>query len=110
MASCNSSSYGYSMAGDDGAKTHAVERLTFPFDTGTASIVGNLSRSKHEMAGHNCSTYGYVMGGIHTTLSSQIERIAFPFDSGTAIIVGLLGSAVYKNGYIDGTDFVTLFI
>ena len=74
--------YGYSMGGDS-----TIDRITFPFDSGTATHVGNLSGSRHYAAGCNSSNYGYSMGGVSL---STIDRITFPFDSGTATHVGNL--------------------
>ena len=43
--------YGYNMGGYASVYLSTVERITFPFDSGTASIVGNLSASKRYVAG-----------------------------------------------------------
>ena len=43
--------YGYNMGGYTSVYFSTVERITFPFDSGTASIVGNLSASKRYVAG-----------------------------------------------------------
>jgi len=110
---CNSSNYGYAMGGnyyDNGNNIlfSTIDRITFPFDFGISSSVGNLSGDRHGVAGCNSSDHGYAMGG--TSGSSVIDRIIFPFDSGTAIHVGNLSGSKGAAVGCDGTDFVTLFI
>ena len=100
------------MGGIDGTNSiSTIDRITFPFDSGTASHVGNLSGSRNNSAGCNSSTHGYCMGeyGGGNRLST-IDRITFPFDSGTANHVGNLSVFRYNSVGCDGTDFVTLFI
>jgi len=76
--------YGYSMGGSDGNYTSTIDRITFPFDSGTAAHDGNLSGTRQLAAGCNSSNYGYCMGGHDSGYTSTIDRITFPFDSGTA--------------------------
>ena len=83
--------YGYSMGG---YYLSTIDRITFPFDSGTASHVGYLSSSKGYAPACNSSNYGYVMGGYNGSAHmSTIDRITFPFDSGTASHVGNLLNA-----------------
>jgi len=56
MAACNSSSHGFVMSGNDLSgrlfpKVSYVQRISFPFDSGTASQVGNMSSSNYRCAG-----------------------------------------------------------
>ena len=44
------SDFGYNMGGNNSVFLSTVDRLTFPFNSGTASIVGNLSASKYGSA------------------------------------------------------------
>ena len=94
------SNYGYNMGGHNGSDyISTIDRITFPFDSGTASKVGNLSGSRSYSAGCNSSNYGYCMGGYTSVYFSTIDRITFPFDSGTASAVGnLSGSRTYSTG------------
>jgi len=95
VSSCNSSTYGYIAGGSadvSGVYVSVIDRITFPFDSGTASTVGNLSTVTSEPAGCNSSTHGYVMGGY--THGSAVDRFQFPFDSGTGVHVGDLSRSV----------------
>lgn len=100
---CNSSEYGYTLGNRfaSGAATWQsyIERLTFPFSSGSASHVGNLSKSNGYNAQLNSSSHGYTIGGEtqDDALISDIERITFPFDSGTATKVGV-ASQWYRSG------------
>ncbi len=108
------SDYGYSLGGaDDENYQTIVERITFPFDSGTASHVGNMSGTRYHNAGCNSSNYGYSLGGTEengTDARTIIDRITFPFDSGTSTHVGNLSSTRYQNAGCDGIDFVTMFV
>lgn len=88
--------YGFIAGGYEASPIYVstIDRVTFPFDSGTASLVGNLNESKGNNAGCNSSNYGYVMGGYSTSLTlSSINRITFPFDSGTASAVGNIANS-----------------
>jgi len=86
--------YGYTMGGHGGSNNlSTIDRIIFPFDSGTAIHVGNLSSVRRENGGCNSSNYGYAMGGNISDYLSIIDRITFPFDSGTATHVGNLSSA-----------------
>ncbi len=94
---CNSSNYGYVCGGSTkytGAPYFStIDRFSFPFDSGTASHVGNLSESKARLGSCNSSVHGYICGGYNgdpVYRFSTIERFSFPFDSGTATHVGNL--------------------
>jgi hypothetical protein len=42
--------YGYSLGGNDGglySRIDRIDRITFPFDSGTASNVGSMSSSRY---------------------------------------------------------------
>jgi hypothetical protein len=112
VSGCNSSNYGYCMGGyDNGVAVNmsTINRIAFPFDSGTSSQVGNLSGNRRGGGGCNSSNYGYSMGGYVAASVSTIDRIMFPFDSGTASYVGNLSGIKYIPAAIDCTDFVTLF-
>jgi len=107
---CNSSNYGYCMGGADSNYNafSNIDRITFPFNSGTASHVGNLSsNSGIENSGCNSSNYGYHR------INNSVYRITFPFNSGTSVHVGNLTSRTYNTAdsrsWCDGTDFVMLF-
>ena len=110
-SSCNSSNYGYSMGGviyngTSYDKFSIIDRITFPFDSGTASHVGNLSGSRYYIGGCNSSNYGYNMGGYdETNPYSIIDRITFPFDSGTASHVGNLSGSRYGVATCNSSNY-----
>ena len=104
------SNYGYNMGGLSTSYISNIDRITFPFNSGTSSVVGGLSIGKYQSAGCNSSNYGYCMGGSNATVYlSSIDRITFPFNSGTSSAVGNLSGTRYFSAGCDGTDFVTLF-
>jgi len=84
------SNYGYVCGGYSNNELSTIDRFQFPFDSGTASYVGNLSGSSAiRVSANNSSSYGYVCGGHYGFYKfSTIDRFQFPFDSGTASYVG----------------------
>ena len=108
VGTCNSSNYGY-ICGQgyeyqNGTDFSVIERITFPFDSGTSSVVGNLSESKIRNSACNSSDYGYSCGGENGETEavfcfSTVDRFTFPFDSGTTSHVGnLSGSNDFPSG------------
>jgi len=100
---CNSTEFGYSCGGSFGDPYPVqsfIFRFAFPFDSGTASSVGNLSGTRNQCESINSSNYGYIMGGYDASpYISIIDRILFPFNSGTAVNTGnLANSAVIGHG------------
>ncbi len=90
---CNSSNYGYITGISESNNTNfsTIDRITFPFDSGTATHIGNLTGTRGNSSNCNSSNYGFINGGHEgTNILSNIERIVFPFDSGTASHVGNL--------------------
>jgi len=114
----NSSNYGYTATGYaywmGGQYSSIIDRILFPFDSGTAIHVGNFYTAlKERSSGCNSSFYGYNLGGgpyYSGTCFSDVGRITFPFDSGTATYVGNLTGTRGNLAGLDGTDFVSLFI
>ncbi len=110
-STCNSSNHGYIMGGYTGygqTSQSFIQRIEFPFDSGTASIVGNLSGSRQNASGINSSIYGYnLCGSDQTTTISIIDRFEFPFDSGIASVIGNLSYDRSSAAGVDNTDFVT---
>ena len=110
----NSSTHGYNFGGGDVAGgtlyISTVDKFIFPFDSGTASVVGSLSANKKQLPGNNSSNCGYVSGGHDGGVLSTIERVDFPFDIGNVRNVGNLSNAMYWSSATDGTDFVTQLI
>ena len=45
------SDYGYSLGGYDYGNGSLIDRITFPFDSGTASHVGNMSSTRYYVGG-----------------------------------------------------------
>jgi len=100
----NSSTHGYVCGGlsnNDHIWLSTIDRFQFPFDSGTASYIGNLSGNKGCSSANNCSTYGYVYGGYSfdngSWQFSTIDRFQFPFDSGTVSQVGNLNRDEYAS-------------
>jgi len=115
VTSFNSANYGYCIGGTNLNNSYyyysTIDRITFPFDSGTAAHVGNLSGSRNKLTGCNSSNYGYTMSGWNGSANlSSIGRITFPFDSGIATYVGNLSESKSGAAGCDGTDFVTLFV
>ncbi len=108
----NSSTHGYCYGGrsNAAADTSRIERIIFPFASGIASNVGNLSGSKYSTSGCNSTNYGFSAGGYRSSYLSIIDKIIFPFDSGTANNIGNLSQSKYYTCGIDNTDFVSQFI
>ena len=111
----NSSTYGYVCGGYNDSTLvlfSIIDRFQFPFNSGTANQVGNLSGSRGYLSANNSSTYGYVCGGYnhYNGPLSTIDRFQFPFDSGAVNQMGnLSGSRIWLNannssiyGYVCG--------
>ncbi len=102
IAACNSSNYGYFCGGtnhtSDTTKHSSISRITFPFDTGNSTHVGNLSHSAVDINACNSSIYGYIYTiGSNAERNSIIDRIIFPFDSGTSIKAGTVSVIMFKT-------------
>jgi hypothetical protein len=124
LSANNSSTYGYVCGGGyDGSSSYfsTIDRFQFPFDSGTASYVGNLSGNRYHLSANNSSTYGYVCGGYDGGSLFTIDRFQFPFNSGTASYVGNLSGSRYAlsannsstygyvcGGYRGGSTFSTI--
>ncbi len=87
------SEYGFICGGYRGSIRSTIDRITFPFDSGTATHVSDLTVARYYLSANNSSDYGFICGGIDGTYLSTIDRITFPFDSGTATHVGDLTGA-----------------
>lgn len=114
MPSFNSSNHGFVVGGWDegsgGQRFSHVERMLFPFASGTASLQGNISKSMQTAAGVNSTTHGFVMGGTGLTNWSSVDRVTFPFDSGDGTVINNLHAIHSYGGGVDQTDFVTQFV
>ena len=101
LSANNSSTHGYVCGGRNGNSSSyyyynlfTIDRFQFPFDSGTANYVGNLSGSRCFLSANNSSTHGYVCGGWDGNIAfSTIDRFQFPFNSGTANYVGNLSGS-----------------
>ena len=113
-AGFNSSQHGFCVGGSQQISTpvyHSqIERLAFPFDSGTTTFIGFLTRSVRLLNGMNSALYGYTIGGLIGSTSSFVERITFPFASGTASSVGILSRSTSRQACVDDTDFISQFI
>ena len=95
LSANNSSTYGY-VCGGYTFDSHSyyfstIDRFQFPFDSGTANQIGNLSGNRGYLSANNSSTYGYVCGGWDSSsYFSTIDHFQFPFSDGTANCVGNL--------------------
>ena len=105
--------YGYIIGGKQTDHTNdpisSIDRLLFPFDSGTSKLLGNLSQTQCAMSACNSSSSAYIFGGgvlLASTpqLNSSIERFIFPFDSGTATHTGnLTGSKGLTSAFNSST-------
>lgn len=114
-AGCNSSEYGYISCGfqtsdGSGMPLSTIERFTFPFDSGTSSVVGISGDYRRNCASMNSSNHGFVFGGYKDSSNSSagVDRFVFPFSSGFTSVCGnisvarryLGGCNSSTNGYI----------
>lgn len=112
-ATCNSSAHGFILGGQ---ALSSVDRIAFPFDSGTSTTFGNLSTSRSRNSGCNSSINGYSISGTNAgsnTEYTQVDRIDFPFATGNATTVGnLAGTTIsyFNASATDGTDFVNMLI
>ena len=84
--------------------------MTFPFESGTASHVGNLAYILLTGSSFNSTNAGYVCGGYTGSVATNaISKFTFPFDSGTASNIGNLVSSNDGPTGVDNTDFVFQF-
>lgn len=107
-AVCNSSIYGYNMGlHSESLKTQAIDRIVFPFDSGTSEYIGNLYESKVNAMGCNSSSFGYFMGGSDnnsgSNISDKIQRFEFSFDSGTASYIASFANTRNKSGSVNSS-------
>ena len=87
--------YGYGVGGLNTVSISYIDRITFPFDSGTASVVGNVSGTRTYGSSSNSSVHGFCMGGYETSYLTTIDRIIFPFNSGTSTKIGNLFASRY---------------
>ncbi len=81
--------YGYQTGGNGSGAYSIIERLEFPFDSGTMNLVGNLNNTTMNTTGFNSTTHGYNVCGYNgSNRCSTMERITFPFNSGLSTVVG----------------------
>ena len=89
------SDFGYVCSGYDVSNDLSIiDRFIFPFDSGTATHIGNLTENKRRHTANNSSIHGYICGGYDTSNLSIIDRFTYPFDSGSASYVGNLSSEI----------------
>ncbi len=107
------SNYGFIMG-----PASIIDRITFPFDSGTSTQIGNLSAAISGGAGFNASHHGFHSGGNSSGRISSIERFEFPFDSGISDTVGNItgtrtsadGCNSSQHGYTIGGDNSSVII
>lgn len=94
-----------------GSSSAWIDRILFPFDSGTSQTEGYSSPRASQHAGANNDTYGYVIGGYYSSLYiSNVSRFIFPFYGGTATQVGTLADTGRMYACCDTTDFNDLFV
>ncbi len=79
------------MVGGDTIST--IQRILFPFNSGTSSSVGSLPIADLEMGGCESSIHGFCAGGNLNksgSFTSNINRLLFPFNSGVMNVVGYI--------------------
>jgi hypothetical protein len=114
LSANNSSTHGYVCGGESDSGDSflsTIDCFQFPFDSGIASHVDDLSESRERLSANNSSIYGYVCGGTRgISVFSTIDRFQFPFNSGTTSQVGNLSESRDWPSAADGVDFVTMFM
>jgi len=111
----NSSQHGFAPGGMmyDGNHYYysSIDRIEFPFDSGTATKQGNLNSVKYLASCCNSSTDGFLFSGRDSSAYRQadIEKTTFPFDSGNTAVVSYHRSTVQSaasnstiHGFIAG--------
>lgn len=104
MSACNSSINGYVSGGtnsDESADYSTVDRIAFPFNSGTGSASTILDYNKRYVAGCNCSLHGYVIGGVRSTntVYHNIVKQWFQFENYTyTTSVGNLSGSIARYG------------
>ncbi len=96
-----SGEFGYSLGGFPAALSDEIERMRFPFNSGVATLLGNLQNTATYSGGYNSSLRGYSCGNRTGTFASYIQRIDFPFQGGNADVVGNLN---YSTGMSSGCN------
>jgi len=94
--------YAYLASGTIDGEYYAtsIDRITFPFDSGTGILVGNLNNNIRRPAAFNSSNFGFTSGGDLKggTTVSNVERCEFAFDSGTAVMTSTTSPSAYGAG------------
>ena len=114
--SFNSSTCGYICGGyyttGSGTAFSIVDKFVFPFDSGTATRVGYISKNCERVSGLNSTTSGYTCGGYDQVTDrpiSTIHRCVFATDT-----VSVLGSTLATPNQLtlttDTTDFISMFV
>lgn len=105
LSANNSSVHGYVCGGSSYSNyiryLSIIDRFQFPFDSGYASQVGNLSSIKSCLSANNSSFHGYVCGGTYSddngsVVVSAIDRFLFPLCYGGASQSGNLSDGAYS--------------
>jgi len=97
--------YGYDIGGVSSSRFSTIDRVLFPFDSGTSTVVSNLTQESTGAAAANSSQYGFIMGGEGNAgaTTSLINRIDFPFDSGTSTTLGGLSYSRHHSAGCNST-------
>ena len=114
-SSCNSSLEGYAIGGTNSAATDysgvvTIEKITFPFNSGTATVAGSTVQSRSKSGGFNSSKHGYTAAGWRSegggiNYFSFIERITFPWSSGIATFTGYASFEGYKSASCNSSTY-----
>jgi len=97
--------YGYAMGGIGGGQyLSSVDRIEFPFGSGSAITSGSLSGSRYNARGCNSSNYGYMLGGGGTSIT-KIDRLDLPFGDGLGVGVGDLDVGVLDSGACNSSNY-----
>lgn len=114
-AAYNSSTFGYVCGGYQGSPfntlVHSIQKILFPLNSGSSTILGNLQVSRRDTAANNSSEYGFCCGGRTATSSfigmSSIERLLFNLDGNLTQIVSTLSTERMGLTGVDSTDFIS---
>jgi hypothetical protein len=88
-----------------GVKTSNIDKVAFPFDSGTANSTGNMTQSNTTPSGVNSSLYGYLYIADNGTLATtSIDKLTFASQGNSYTNVGCLAiGRIYTKAFNSST-------
>ena len=100
-------SHGVDGGGADINSPSTIQKFPFAIESGTASIVGELTVSRDTNTGHTSSTHGYTSGGGPSS-QNVIDKFPFTSDGNASDVGDLLPAGFYlHSGHSSTTDGFT---